>query len=123
MTGLIWFVQVVHYPLFALIEPSCFPHYAKKHQWLTSFVVGPIMLIEVFSAMWLFIQYHFFLLNLVMLIGIWLSTAIFQIPLHGRLAEHFDRDIIHSLVRGNWIRTFLWTLKSIVLILSFIDFA
>lgn len=122
MTGLIWFVQIVHYPLFSYIEPHCFPDYAKKHQWLTSWVVGPIMLTEVFSAIVLFIQHRFFLLNIMLLTGIWLSTAILQIPLHGRLAEHYDLENIHSLVRGNWIRTILWTLKSIVLIFSFVDF-
>ncbi|HMQ10587.1 MAG TPA: hypothetical protein PKC21_00435 [Oligoflexia bacterium] len=122
MTGLIWFVQIVHYPLFAYIEPSHFPHYAKKHQRLTSWVVGPVMLLEVFSAMILTVKYNVLWLNILLIMGIWLSTAFLQIPLHGQLSHHYDINNIHSLTNGNWIRTILWTVKSIVLLFAIVDF-
>ncbi|MEM6262595.1 MAG: hypothetical protein AAGI38_08820 [Bacteroidota bacterium] len=44
MTGLIWFVQVVHYPLFSQISPEDFPRYEKIHMRRTAIVVIPVML-------------------------------------------------------------------------------
>ena len=46
MTGLIWFVQVVHYPLFAAVGAEQFVAYEVAHQRRTSFVVGLPMLVE-----------------------------------------------------------------------------
>jgi hypothetical protein len=51
LTGLIWFVQVVHYPLFHKVGVSGFSGYEKAHMRLTSFVVIPLMLGELVSAL------------------------------------------------------------------------
>ena len=53
MVGLIWFVQVVHYPLMALVGEHGFASYAQRHQSLTSLVVAPAMLLEAGTAGWL----------------------------------------------------------------------
>lgn len=51
MVGLIWFVQIVHYPLFALVGTAEFPRYEAAHTRSTSFVVGPAMAVEGISAL------------------------------------------------------------------------
>ena len=51
MTGLIWFVQVVHYPLLANVGADGFAAYAQRHSSLTTWVAGPAMLIELGAAM------------------------------------------------------------------------
>ena len=56
MTGLIWFVQVVHYPMFALVGENHFAAYEKKHNQLTSYVVMPAMLTEMATASLLLLQ-------------------------------------------------------------------
>ena len=50
MVGLIWFVQVVHYPLFSSVGQSPFPEYERLHQKRTTLVVAPLMLIEALTA-------------------------------------------------------------------------
>jgi len=50
MVGLIWLVQVVHYPLFGMVGPGDFKSYHHKHTRLISWVVGPPMLVEGLSA-------------------------------------------------------------------------
>ena len=50
MVGVIWFVQVVHYPLFAKVGSEGFAPYSKTHSRLTSYVVGPPMLLEAATA-------------------------------------------------------------------------
>ena len=41
MVGLIWFVQVVHSPLFSRVGADGFVPYAAAHGVLTTWVVGP----------------------------------------------------------------------------------
>ncbi len=46
MLGVIWFVQLVHYPLFAAVGKDFFTEYEKRHQSWTTYVVAPGMLVE-----------------------------------------------------------------------------
>ena len=50
LVGLIWFVQIVHYPLMARVPVSEFAAYEHEHQNPTTFAVAPTMLIEVLTA-------------------------------------------------------------------------
>jgi hypothetical protein len=50
MVGVIWMVQLVHYPLFAGVGLGNFIEYQKRHQTLMAFVVGPPMLLEASSS-------------------------------------------------------------------------
>lgn len=122
MTGLIWFVQIVHYPLFADTGEREFAAYEKRHAALTSRVVGPPMLIEAAAALGLvFIGRPgpIAWCSLGLLALIWASTAAIQVPCHTRLESGFDRRVHERLVRSNWIRTIAWTLRSGLALLLF----
>lgn len=119
MCGLIWFVQIVHYPLFARTEGEGSKVFADDNQARTARVVIPFMLVEGLTAAalawspppglprWLTIA------GLVLVVALWLSTAIVQVPLHARLArEGHAADTVASLVRSNWLRTLLWSLRA-----------
>lgn len=116
MTGLIWFVQVVHYPLFARVGESGFAAYEQAHARLTTFVVGPVMVIEAVAAavLLLFAPGRLIYLSAFLLLVIWLSTALLQVPQHNLLALGFDADAHQFLVQTNWIRTVAWTLRSVL---------
>ena len=43
MVGLVWFVRVVHHPLFAAVGSGGFAQYEQLHQRRTSLAVGPSM--------------------------------------------------------------------------------
>ena len=53
MVGLIWFVQIVHYPLFAKVGEPNFATYEEIHQRLTTLVVLPLMFTELLTAAFL----------------------------------------------------------------------
>ncbi len=118
MTGLIWFVQVVHYPLFRAVGPAQFPGYALAHQRRTTWVVAPVMLIELASAVALVARTGTSPLHawtgLSLLLVIWLSTFLLQVPMHERLATRFDHAAWRRLVVTNWTRTAAWTLRAII---------
>jgi hypothetical protein len=88
MVGVIWFVQVVHYPLFARVGAPEFSAYSTSHTRLTGFVVGPPMLLEAATAFALVvwtpagISFSLVWTGLVLVGGIWLSTALLQAPRH-----------------------------------------
>ncbi|MEY3143835.1 MAG: hypothetical protein RLY21_2328 [Planctomycetota bacterium] len=122
MTGLIWFVQIVHYPLFAAVGSTEFPAYSRLHQSLTTFVVGPPMLVEAITAGLLVFARPtgvaaWLAWSGLALVGvIWLSTALLQIPAHGRLASGFSAETGALLVSTNWIRTVAWSLRGAVVV-------
>ena len=117
MTGLIWFVQVVHYPLFMEVGDELFAHYELVHPRKTGCIVAPVMLIELgTSVLWLFVSGFSIslILGLILLVMIWLSTFRIQVPLHRQLIKSFDSVKIKQLVKSNWIRTSAWSLKSLI---------
>ncbi len=120
MTGLIWFVQVVHYPLMAKVGADGFKEYETHHQRLTTWVVGPAMLVELACAGWLVVQPvpdmpgWLVYAGLALLVAIWLSTACLQVPRHKDLERGFDMNAHRRLVNSNWIRTVAWSLRAVL---------
>ena len=113
MTGVIWFVQVVHYPLFARTGAAGFADYERDHARRTGWVVGPAMMLELLLALALAARGGMAAwAGLALLAVIWLSTALVQVPLHRRLQGGFDAAAHRRLVRTNWLRTAAWTLRA-----------
>ncbi len=116
MTGVIWIVQVVHYPLFDGVGIDGFPRYEENHARLITYVVMPAMLLELGTAAVLATvpsgQPGFAYIGLALVMGIWASTFFLQVPLHSRLSTGFDPSAHRWLVTTNWIRTGLWSLRA-----------
>jgi hypothetical protein len=120
MVGVIWFVQVVHYPLFRCIAPESFSAFEHRHQLRTSIVVMPLMIAEAVSALLLFwtrpetIPLPAVQLGALLLVVIWASTFFVQVPAHNRLSNGFDAPTHKRLVHTNWIRTASWTARGVL---------
>ena len=120
MVGLIWFVQIVHYPLYANVGRDQFPEYEALHNRLTTWVVGPAMLIEMVTAVTL-LKYppngcaSLAKVGLGLLIVIWVSTAALSVPAHDVLTAGFSAGAYRKLVNTNWIRTVAWTARGVIL--------
>jgi hypothetical protein len=118
MTGVIWFVQVVHYPLFAEVPAGAFARYEQRHTRLTSWVVGPAMLVEAASAGTLLLVLPgaraLTAAGAVLLAVIWMSTFLAQVPCHRRLERGFDAAVHRRLVASNWVRTVAWSLRATI---------
>jgi uncharacterized membrane protein len=118
MTGLIWFVQIVHYPLFNSIGAERFAAYEARHSNLTTFVVIVPMFIELITSIALLWQRPEFIatwqlwLGLLLVLVIWFSTAFLQVPQHNILSQGFNETAYNLLVSSNWLRTFAWTARS-----------
>ena len=121
LVGLIWIVQIIHYPSMKYVEPSRFVAFEKEHCQRIAPIVAPAMLLE--GALSFLVCYLIFweqigvgagvasVIGLFLLGCIWFSTFAVQVPIHNRLAEGVNIDLIAKLVRTNWIRTAAWTLR------------
>ena len=118
MVGLIWFVQVVHYPLFDRISGDASIQYAAEHQRRTAWVVGLPMLVEGITTLWLFFDpingRLLPLLGGLVLMKIHLSTIFLQVPLHKKLSQGYEREVVRKLVATNWVRTIGWTIRAAI---------
>lgn len=123
MTGVIWFVQLVHYPFFAQAGDEDFTAYSERHSHRTTGVVAVPMIVELVTGLLLLfgrpagIPAVLPWLGIVLLASIWASTALLQVPSHRVFAGGFDYRAWHRLVRGNWVRTIGWSARATIVIL------
>lgn len=92
MLRVIWFVQIVHYPMFRNVGESGFAGYEWQHTRRTSWVLALPMLAELASAVILAWRLGGILAwcGLAVLGLIWASTGLWQVPAHRRLEGGFD---------------------------------
>ena len=127
MTGIIWFVQIVHYPLLARVGTHEAPGYESEHRARTFWIVGPLMLVEGLTLGLLCQQplepadRLYLGTGAALLLIIWLSTAFLQVPCHAKLSQAFDATVHRRLVSSNWIRTVAWTLRVLVIVGLVVD--
>lgn len=118
MTGLIWVIQILHYPSYDFIDGNKFTDYQQFHTTRITYIVGPMMLIEVFTGVYLTVVNDWallFTLNFLGLGVIWLTTLVFSIPSHNKLSLGFNPGAVSYLIKTNWIRTLTWTARSCLL--------
>jgi hypothetical protein len=118
MFGVIWMVQLVHYPLMRFVSESQFARFETAHRVRISWVVGPLMLVEGVCVL-------AFLIAPPAGLPWWLpwagaaaeavaigTTVLISAPLHERLNAHFDPALLNRLIATNWIRTVAWTARA-----------
>lgn len=120
MVGVIWIIQVVHYPLFASVGSDQFKAYEQDHQRLITYIVLPLMFCELITSglLWFYrpvgSSTMMIAIGIALVLLIWGSTFFLQVPLHGQLGNGFDDAVHQKLVSGNWIRTVAWTLRGLL---------
>ena len=118
MVGIIWVIQLLHYPTFHFIKESDYVEFQHFHMQRISFIVVPVMIIELLSGFMLvyYIRSNLLIFCLIILLVIWLITFVFFTKLHQSLLGGYDKIIVDKLVQINWSRTVLWSLRLIILI-------
>ncbi len=122
LVGLIWFVQVVAYPLFARVAAAEFTAYHASHSRLITYVVAPLMLGELASALaWLIwpladVPRQVAWVGAALAVTTWGVTMFVSVPQHNILARGFDARAHDLLVVTNWLRTASWTARGAILL-------
>lgn len=120
LTGVIWMVQLTHYPGFAQVPAAGFGTFHQAHLRRMGWVVMAPMVAELALATWLAWAGRalgtvvWASLGLVVLI--WLVTFFISVPFHNRLTQDgYNYITIDGLVRTNWLRTLAWTARLLLL--------
>lgn len=123
LTGLIWTVQRLVYPLLREVPPDAWQQAHAGHLKRAGQLIAPLMSAEliiatVVATRWPAAQLgqsgHTF--ALLLLAVIWLDTFLLRVRQHQTLSSKHDPRIVRALVTGNWIRTVAWTLRLGVLV-------
>ncbi|MFT7616681.1 MAG: putative membrane protein [Planctomycetota bacterium] len=131
LTGLIWTIQLVHYPTFRWVDPERFVEFEEFHTRAMCWVVIPAMVIELITGIalvWIVPRVDvsfwtpFVYANLILVVLVWLSTFFLSVPLHETLSQQRDAAKIDKLVKTNWLRTVFWTLKMLLLFAVLVRF-
>ncbi len=118
MAAVGWYVGLVHYPTFLRIAREDWASFHAFHTSLTGICVGPPMLIQSVATVIVCLQDWVpqwarigLLLTLMMSFG-W--TAVVSGPMHGRLANGQDLELIQKLITTNWPRAVAWTAQAVI---------
>jgi len=117
LVGLIWTIDVVHYPLFARVG-SGFRAYHEEHMRRITPVVGPLMLAELVTGAWLWLEppagdgAAVWGAGFALVVVTWAITGLFAVPAHGRLERGgFDAGAHRLLMWADRARTAVWTAR------------
>ena len=122
MFGIIWFVQLVHYPLLAEVGAESFRAYQARNLPLTTAVVALPMLLEMATGIALVwrrrpgVPRWMPIAGLGLILLIWVATLVVQVPVHRALSEGLDADLVQRLVSDNWVRTGAWSLRVLLVV-------
>lgn len=120
LVGLILTIQLVHYPLFSRVGAGGYAAYQQEHITRITWLVTPLMLAELATGAALVLRPPASVsaasagLGLGLIALIWVSTAVVQSPVHGRLTAGFDAAWHARLVTTNWLRTVAWLLRGVL---------
>jgi uncharacterized membrane protein len=120
MTGVIWFVQHVHYPLLAQVEIGQAVAVAEEHQRRTGHVVALPMAVEGLTTLALLAQqpvgvtWYLPWIGAILLAIALGCTVFLSVPLHAKMATNPDPQVGAKLVATNWPRTIAWSLRAAV---------
>lgn len=120
MTGIGWFVQSVHYPLFPYARGEDWTEFHAAHSRRTALVVGIPWAAQGCSALAILVAQPagvswWLPWVAVGLAGISVAgTLAFALPAHSQLAFDFSEAPHRRLLRTGWIRTLAWTGAGVV---------
>lgn len=118
MFGLIWFVQIIHYPLFAQAAAGgqdAWIAYERAHTRRTTLVVFPLMFAELGSTALINLERidsYLAWAGSLLVAFLWFSTFAMAVPLHAKLTKRFDAIDHKKLVAVNALRTIAWTARA-----------
>ena len=114
MTGVVWAMHTVHYPLMRRVPPERFAAFMEEHLSRSTRWIAPLMVLELATAIaWRVLDNNSFrgaTLNLMLLAFAWALTLFFIRPIHQQLCEGHKPELVERLIKLNLYRTELWIL-------------
>lgn len=122
MTGVIWFVQLVHYPLFAEVGVRQWPAYHSEHSRRTTWVVVLPMTADLVTSVALVafppagVSSELLAAGAVAAVMTWVATGALAVPAHRRLGNGWHAGVGRRLTLTNWVRTAAWSTHAVIVL-------
>ena len=93
LVSLVFMTQFITYPTFLHIDKDKFSEYHRKYVNNISFIVAPVMLIELLTLLLIayFSKDFLIIKSLILLLVIWLTTFFIMIPSHNKISKAFNK--------------------------------
>lgn len=122
LVGVIWFVQLIHYPLFSRVGVDGFRLFNRREMFRAILIYGFPMTIEITTGI-LLVWYRLpgimmlqVWINLILLMGIWGISLVLHLPKQLLLFKSVNLMVVKKIVLFNWFRTVGWTLRGALMI-------
>lgn len=130
LTAVMWYLQVVHFPLLRFVGTDHFVEYYSELKMKNTLLFFPLFSLEIFTSIALLlsftmvseftasVQNQFFLVGFSLILLFILHLVNFQMirPTLSSLQKNSDLKIHQKLVRLQWIRTLGWTIRMVILL-------
>ncbi len=120
MAGALWTMQILNYPLLALVGDDALAKYEAAHNRRFGLVVIPGVLVATAASVGLLVSRPRTvpvwgpICELALVVMVIASTAAFQGRYHGALARGSDARTHQALVRTNWLRVAAWSAAGLI---------
>lgn len=117
LVGLIWTIQIVHYPSFDSIDKVGYIDFQERHMQAMGRLIGFPWLIEGLCVLALFVFAPDNTTRVIAALGGLLELVVIlvtinkSIPAHEALQTGYVASAHHTLVNTNWWRTIAWSLR------------
>jgi hypothetical protein len=115
LVGIIWTIQVLHYPLFAAVGADSFAAYEAAHSTRITALITVPWAVQGITTIALLLappagapRWLVWLAAALAAVPV-LVTVILSVPAHQQLADGFDAAAHARLVGTNWLRTLAWS--------------
>gem|GEM_PF-2198663 len=124
MCGIIWFVQVVHYPGMHHVDRE--DTYYVLNAPRTASVVVPFMVVEIVTGFLMilpplrppYVPQWVLVTGFVLIVAAWAVTFARQVPRHQILIQcRYNGKVVDALIRINWQRTAIWSVRAIACVI------
>jgi hypothetical protein len=117
--GLIWYVQIIAYPQFKMVDPEDWIAYERNHTKRSFWLIAPLFCLESIGILGVGIYLWSAFPALIIASALcyfmaYTATFTIHVPLHRKLSERFNKEEIDRLIKTNWWRTAAWTAKAIL---------
>jgi hypothetical protein len=118
MCGVIWAMQLVHYPAFLWIpleKLGAFERFRARRVW---WIILPVLASELLSGAFLAFQTQnsIFILNFFLNLVLWVFTFFVSVPLHKKIDLDPKSIWVQQLIFTNWPRAVLWSFRVALLV-------
>ena len=123
VTAILWFMQIVHYPLLPYVDAGKWTQFSEKRRMFTTMVIYPLMAFEALTGIALILiatqskTYGLLATSIVLLIALLIYTLAYLNPQFKKINSPDDVANQQRFLKLHWVRTIGWTIRVMLFVL------